>query len=53
MVLRPADASELPQERLDKLAALQTKLLLHALSFPNAKKFVFSVVSKVLATRPG
>ena len=64
MVLRPADASELPQERLDKLAALQTKLLLHALSFPNAKKVVYStcatsvteneaVVSKVLATRPG
>ena len=63
MVLRPGDASEPPQERLDKLAALQTKLLLHALSFPNAKKVVYStcatsvteneaVVSKVLATRP-
>jgi len=64
MVLRPGDASEPPQDRLDKLAGLQTRLLLHALSFPKAKKVVYStcatslteneaVVAKVLATCPG
>ena len=64
MVLRPGDASDPPQERLDKLAGLQTRLLLHALSFPKAKRVVYStcatsvteneaVVAKVLATCPG
>ena len=63
MVLRPGDASDPPQERLDKLAGLQTRLLLHALSFPRAKKVVYStcatsvteneaVVAKVLSTSP-
>ena len=63
MVLRPGDASDPPQERLDKLAGLQTRLLLHALSFPKAKKVVYStcatsvteneaVVAKVLSTSP-
>merc|ERR1719350_1650091 len=63
MVLRPGDASDPPQERLDKLAGLQTRLLLHALSFPRAKKVVYStcatsvteneaVVAKVLSTAP-
>jgi len=64
MVLRPGDASDPPQERLGKLAGLQTRLLLHALSFPKAKRVVYStcatsvteneaVVAKVLASCPG
>ena len=63
MVLRPGDASDPPQERLDKLAGLQTRLLTHALSFPKAKRVVYStcatsvteneaVVAKVLASCP-
>merc|ERR1712218_413574 len=63
MVLRPGDASDPPQERLDKLAGLQIRLLLHALSFPKAKKVVYStcatsvteneaVVAKVPSTSP-
>merc|ERR1719234_1828458 len=64
MVLRPGDASDPPQERLDKLAGLQSRLLTHALSFPKAKRVVYStcatsvteneaVVAKVLASCPG
>lgn len=64
MVLRPGDATDPPQERLDKLAGLQTRLLLHALSFPKAKRVVYStcatsvteneaVVAKVLSACPG
>jgi putative methyltransferase len=44
MVNREGD-SDMSLPRLQKLAALQSRLLLHALSFPNVKKVAYSTCS--------
>lgn len=44
MVQREGDA-DVTKDRLEKLSALQNRLLQHAMSFPNVKKIAYSTCS--------